>query len=423
MPPKKSEDKAETKKKVSDVYLIVDSRERAVAPFIETECQEHAYVSKQINTGDYLICRRPQNGEGPPVILACIERKTHEDFAASFKDGRYGNIKKMLALRKQTKCQLYYLIEGPAFPNPNRRFARIPYSSILAAITKLMVRDGAYIIQTEDEAHSAKRLVDLMRVFDTEIPYVLPESRSDADDAEGEDADANLALAGLDETLAVPSIITARIEQTDDDAIVNVWARLRGISVVLGKIASKEFTIAELATQKVPLEQLKNMKTFQGRPINKDALSSLMAIRNSNREQSVKLLSGIKGVSPVKAKLVIDAAGGLPQLCNMLTADLALVVIPQANRSIKLGKVCAERIKRLLHYKEGTPAPVEHAGYVLGDSTTRIHVTEADAEKAANEDLDSLLNDVLDDSGADDASEDEVAHLPDGDIDALLDFD
>ena len=130
--------------KVSNTYLIADARERAVIPFIETEFQEHAFIVKQVTTADYLICQQRRKG---PVVLAAVERKTHEDFAASFKDGRHENIAKLRALRAATGCHLYYFIEGAAFPSPNRRFGRIPFSNILAAITKLMVRDGIFIVQ------------------------------------------------------------------------------------------------------------------------------------------------------------------------------------------------------------------------------------------------------------------------------------
>ena len=156
--------------KVSKTYLIADARERAVIPFIETEFQEHAFVVRQVTTADYLICRQRGPGE-EPAVLAAIERKTHEDFAASFKDGRHENIAKLRALRTATGCHLYYFIEGAAFPSPNRRFGRIPFSNILAAITKMMVRDGIFVVQTADAGHSAKRLADFLRAFDSEPPH------------------------------------------------------------------------------------------------------------------------------------------------------------------------------------------------------------------------------------------------------------
>jgi ERCC4-type nuclease len=392
---------ARGKKGASDVYLIVDARERAVIPFIETELQEHAYVQKQINTGDYLICRKTRGGE--PKILACIERKTHEDFAASFKDGRYENIKKMRALRAATGCQLYFFIEGAAFPSPNRRFARIPFSSILAAITKLMVRDGVFVVQTEDQSHSAKRLADFLRVFDAETPYAAP---PDAGDIAAADPDA--AEGGApDAELAVPDVLTAQIEQTDDEAAVVMWARLRGISVVLGKILTREFTAAELATQKVAPDRIRALKTATGRPINKDAVASLLAVRAGSAEHAVKLVSGLRNITPAVATLILESAGGLSRLCAQPTVFLAGVKLPQKTRTVQLGKTRAERIRRILHYKVGAALPAEDPGHSLAD------LPGPPPEPDPDEYPDSRA-----DTGCEEA--DGVPVLPDSDVEAIL---
>lgn len=390
------------KKGASDVYLIVDARERAVIPFIETELQDHAYLQKQINTGDYLVCRRGR-GDAEPTILACVERKTHEDFAASFKDGRYENIKKMRALRDKTGCQLYFFIEGPAFPNPNRRFARIPFSSILAAVTKLMVRDGVFIVQTEDESHTAKRLADFLRVFDTEVPYVPAPPAAAGGEAAPEEDDEG--------PLAVPEVLTGRIEQSDDDAAVNMWARLKGISVVLGKILTREFSVAELAAQQVSLDRLRALKTVTGRPINKDALASLLSVRAGSRPHAVKLVSGMRNISPAVATLILDSAGSLSGLCSWGAASIAMVAIPQKNRTVKLGKTRAERIRKLLHYKEGAAPAEEPRAYTLRDPGTPPAAAPASTE--AEEDLLDLVYSA-------DGEEDGVPVLPDEEVDAIL---
>lgn len=80
-------------KRLSRTYLVADAR-----AFIESEFQQHAFIVRQV-----LICTQPPDGE--PVVLAAIERKSHADFAASFKDGRHENIRKLLALRAATACK------------------------------------------------------------------------------------------------------------------------------------------------------------------------------------------------------------------------------------------------------------------------------------------------------------------------------
>lgn len=358
------------KKGVSDVYLIVDTRERAVIPFIESELTEFSHVVGQVNTGDFLICRKTRVGD--PKILACIERKTLKDFAASFKDGRYKNVNKMLTLRQTHGCALFFLVEGPAFPNPNRRFERIPYGNILAAITKLMVRDGVFVVQTENESHSAKRLADLMRVYETEIPYAapapaLPLAGAGAGAAdEDEDDDGGV----VDGPLVVPEVLTGLVEETDADAAVSMWARLRGVSVVLGKILTREFSAVELATGKVSLDRIKKLRTATGRTINKDAVASLDAVRTGSEEHAVKLVSGLRNVTPAVAKLILEATGGLARLCSYPRAGLEMIQIPQKNRTIRLGKTRAGRILTILRFREGgaEPLPVGLPGHRLGSA-------------------------------------------------------
>ena len=91
---------------MSHTYLVSDTRERHVHGFIETLFDQagSACMVAQINTGDYLICRRLAGGQ--PEILACIERKSLKDFAASFKDGRYENRLKMLDLKNAMRSPL-----------------------------------------------------------------------------------------------------------------------------------------------------------------------------------------------------------------------------------------------------------------------------------------------------------------------------
>lgn len=331
---------------ISDTYLVVDSRERAVIPFIETIFQEHAYVVKQVTTADFLICRQGQ-------VLAAFERKTHVDFAASFKDGRHDNVKKLCALRDTTGCQLFYIIEGPAFPSLNRKFARIPFSNILAAITNLMVRNGIFMIHTEDPEYTAQRILDFIRVFATQ-PQSVQQPQSDAIVPQQLQSDAIVSQQPQSDAI-VPEILTARVEETDEHAIIIVWARLRGISIVLGKILSLEFTIAELASGAITEDHIKSLKTFTGRTINKDAVLSLTHVARGSSEHSVKLLSGLRNITPAVAVILIDAAGGLAQLCLWSNAAIADIKIPRGANMVCFGKTRADRVHRILHYRVRQP--------------------------------------------------------------------
>ena len=310
--------------------LIVDTRERAVIPFIEEEIKNYEYEVKQINTSDFLICKKEENSL---KILASIERKTHNDFAASFKDGRYNNLNKMLDLRKTTNCQLYFILEGNAFPSPNRKFSRIPFSNILSAVTKMMVKHGIFIIQTENEAHSAKRISDLIKTYDTvDDLYVAQENKE---------------ICGIE-----CSDITNRIEPREDETIINVWSKLNGISIVSAKMLSKEFSIKELAIQEVKLEKINNLKTLTGRPLNKNAINSLMSIYSNNIDNSVKLLSGIPNISCQTIKQVLTHTNGLHQLCLLPPNDISEISIKQINRTVKFGSAKTTKLLSMINYKK-----------------------------------------------------------------------
>jgi ERCC4-type nuclease len=324
---------------LSGTYLIADARERAVIPFIEKGFREHAFLVKQVTTADYLICRQEaanetaeagQNSAQGTALLCAIERKSHEDFAASLKDGRHNNVRKLTALRAETGCALFYFVEGPAFPDPRQRFSGIPFGNILAAMTRLMVSDGIFVVQTECAAHSAHRLLDFVRAFDSApVPAVAQTA----------------ALC-----LAVPEILTRRAQESDREAAVCMWSMLDGVSVTIGTLLSKAVSVAELAARAVGPDEILALRTENARPINKEAVASLLGLRDGSIEIAVSLLSGLRGITPPVARVLLEACGGLSGLCAH--PGLAAVPIAQKTRSVQFGKARAERVTRILHYKE-----------------------------------------------------------------------
>ena len=318
--------------RVRGTYLIADARERAVIPFIEAELKQHDFVVKQVTTADYLICATPAPDAHEPIVLAAIERKSHADFSASFKDGRHQNIEKMIALRAATGCKLYYFVEGPAFPCTTTRFCGIPFGNILAAMTKMMVCDDIFVVHTENEAHSARRLADFVRAFDSARPMML---------------------CATNAAPVVPSILTARAEETDAEAVACMWAQLSGISVAIGKILARAFSVAELSACTVTPDQIASLTTATGRRINKEAVESLVAVREGSLEAAVKLVSGIRNITPPVAKLLVETSGNLALTCAC--PCLWSVRIPQKTRSVAFGKARADRVQRILNYKEAAP--------------------------------------------------------------------
>ena len=388
-------------------YLVADARERAVVPFLESALAGRLVAGRQVNTGDYLICRRSATSE----ICACVERKTLADFAASFKDGRHANVEKMRRLRASTGCQLYFIIEGPAFPSPARRFARIPYASILSAITNLMVRDSIMIIQTENEAHTAKRLADLVNSFDKckrappmqpdappmqpdappmqpdappmqpdappmqpdalpmqpdalpmqpDAPPMQPDAPPMQPDAPPMQPDAPPMLPAMQ----IPESVTGAIYQSDDEAVVKLWATLRGVSVVLGKIISCKFSVADLVAGRVSPAALAALRTANGRQINPAARASLTAVARGAEPVAIRLVSGVRGFSPDAATLILKEVGGIVNLCAEGGAEkAAATLLPRGTGTARLGDARAGRLLRMLTYSalQEQAALQEHA--------------------------------------------------------------
>jgi len=379
---------AETK--AGEPYVLSDKRERYVHDFLDAAAAGAGikHAPAHLTTGDYLICRRV--GSEDPEILAVFERKTLKDFAASFKDNRYENRNKMLALRDRVGCQLYFVVEGPAYPAPGWKVARIPYSSILSAMTNLMVRDGIHVVQTKDPQHTAQRLVDFARAFaKTAVPYTYPTARKEegAAPGEGEDAPEEEGAAGPRDGggpaphLLCPAAASEKIEKDDLRLVVEIWSRLPGVSVVVAGVLARSFTVAELVLGEVTAAELAALRTPTNRALPKKAAESLRAARSGAgwaRATEVKLLSGVPGISPAMAADVLEGAtlGGLLRREGPPLRDRK---ISQKGRQVRLGEQRAERVYRLLSLAPGraaeapaaeAPAPErEEAGAELDDET------------------------------------------------------
>lgn len=337
---------------MAHIYLVSDTRERYVHGLIESLFDQAGagHVVYQINTGDYLICRRLAGGQ--PEILACIERKTLKDFAASFKDGRYLNRNKMMDLRDKTGCQLYFFVEGAAFPKPTWKVSRIPYGSILSAMTNMMVRDGIHVVQTENEMGTAQRLLDFVRAFEkADVPYRYPVgggSESASESASGTASEIN--------TTGVPDLVMGTIEKDDEILATEMWGKLTGISLPTAQLIAKTFSVSDIVGGRVSDAELDALRTAGGRQLVKKGRDSLRSLRRGSQKDEVKILSGIPGISPAMATQILTT-GGANSGALSLSALLALgergvagVSIRQKGRTVRLGDARAERICRLLTY-------------------------------------------------------------------------
>ena len=330
---------------MSHVYLVTDTRERHVHGLIESLFSQAGagQMISQINTGDYLICRRLAGGS--PEILACIERKTLKDFAQSFLDGRYLNRNKMIDLRDKTGCQLYFFVEGSAFPKPTWVVAhKVVYGSILSAMTNMMIRDGIHVVQTENEMGTAQRLLDFIHAFEkTDVPYQYPMiSETAADDLTA----VNLTAV---EPTGVPTLVMGTIEKSDEVLVTEMWSRLAGISLPTAQIIAQAFSVADLVFARVDNGALDKLRSAGGRKLAKKGRDSLVALKRGVRKEEIKILSGIPGISPAMATQVL-AASSLNTLLALGQSSISAVTIRQKSRNVRLGDARAERIYRLMTF-------------------------------------------------------------------------
>lgn len=167
----------------------------------------------------------------------------------------------------------------------------------------------------------------------------------------------------IDDDLAIPSGLTGSIAVPDADAVVSVWARLPGISQVLGKIISAQFSVADVVCGRVTPAQIAALRTATGRTPHPRALASLRALgaaQNAASEVAIRVVSGLRGVTPATAELLLRAVGGLHRLvAEDGAAALAAVQLPRGAGVARLGAARADRFRRILSFREGADAAAD----------------------------------------------------------------
>ncbi len=380
-------------------YLVADSHENFVHPFLRDTGV--VCIQRQIQVGDYLVCRATREG-AEPDILAVFERKTWKDFAASILDGRIANLDKMLEVRARTGCKLFYLLEGPAFPSPRTRFQRVPFARIQAIVTELVVFHGVFVVQTLDQRHTAERLCEFAEAFGRApfptksttlgapgvgfcvgLPSLaapgaeppLPPGGGPADQTDtlhGFGPERPLALGGPEGKKSgttssavwapcpsVPALATKPHVKKIADAAVEAWSRLRGVSLVLGKLLSEKYSFASFVRGGVTSAELDRFKTANGKALGRSARVSLDRLRCGMKTEALRVLAGVPGVGPATAEALLDACEG--SFARLLSYDVgALGIITcgaGAKGPKKLGETKAARLHATLHFSEKSVCP------------------------------------------------------------------
>ena len=356
--------------------LIIDNRERALFSHIEKNIKSFHYEKMQLSTGDYLIIETDKKiDQTDKKIRACIERKTYKDLASSFRDGRYkSELSNMINMRNETNCQLFFIIEGTAFPSIKSKFSRVPYACILGAINKLMIRDNVFIIQTKNEEHTSQKLNELLNTMQIlyNEEYTLTKqlngkiggetNLNDNGDKDGQDEDVqdddvqdedtqdedvqDEDVQGKKEStqISFKAKLTKRHILSDKDICLKAWSTLTGISLEFSNTLIHSFSIKDLITKQVSIETLNGLKSPLGKKINKIALSSLLQVRTGFHCE--KMLSSIVGITIPFATLLLKEHP-IENIISMEKNEMKNILVNQK----KLGIKKTENIRKLLEFK------------------------------------------------------------------------
>jgi len=327
--------------------LYIDDREKNVLRHkndLKINCK-----TIRLTVGDYVMCKNNK-------ICAVFERKTLEDYAASFKDGRASNIEKLVNLRTTTNCCIIYIIEGAYFPKPDDYFGNIAYKNIESNMFHLMMRYNVTFWRTKDTLQTAQFLVrffnsmNTLKDFDT-ISMKLGSSQQTNTEIKNElfeleqttMLEEEIKTTNLTEDIKTTNLtedillkITTKQEKSTIDIIRELWANFSGITCVSADNYIK-WTIADIIFKKINLNEIK---------LNKRIFNSL---NNINRMTEIKLLSTIPGISKITAVKLISDLDGLSNLLLLNKAELSILKI---NDTKKLGIKRAENITNYMFYKE-----------------------------------------------------------------------
>ncbi len=319
--------------------LIIDkAREHAVT----RHAQEFSAISwreQTITTADYAILSPPPECR----LLAVIERKTLDDYAASIKDGRHANKAKLIKARKQTGCRIIYIVEGrdPATrSDPQATQAtccRIPYSTIESSMIHLSLRDDIAHYRTRDSTHTARMLANMVKYYNSfladGLPLPAPSPHMNASqNAEDETEDPMDSI----------SLLTVVHKKTTHQIVCEMWGEYRGITSDSADNYISLWSLKDVIDKNISREELMNTQ-IRSRKLSRVVINS---ISSQDKTMETKLLARAPDISIVVARELMDKHS-LREILAMSTEELSNICV--GKRQNRLG-VKAEKIHECFSY-------------------------------------------------------------------------
>jgi ERCC4-type nuclease len=315
--------------------LIMDERERSVYRH-QNEFLNINFIIKQITTADYVVMSPTNN------ILAVIERKSLEDYAASLKDGRHSNKNKLVAMRRDTGCRIIYIVEGPD-AHPGDYFGNIAFKNIESSIFHLMIEDGICVIRTKCTLDTAKTLARVMVSMDTLF------ERAGNVITGGEDMNETKEMSTLAAIDAIPremidqmKLLTVVHTPSDHELVISLWSCFPGIAATTADDYINMWSLADIVCDRVG--DISKQRLKSGRKMSAKIVKSLT---NIDENMQIRLLAAVPGISRDSAREMIKTHT-LRAMLGWGIGGLGMVVIGKNSR--RLGDKTAEKVLRLFEY-------------------------------------------------------------------------
>ncbi|QKE50254.1 DNA repair nuclease [Faustovirus] len=352
--------------------LIIDNREKYVIRHADILAKVN-HTQAQLTVGDYVITYR-DNDAAPERIFAVFERKTLEDYASSMKDGRSDNKNKLLQLRDETNCKIFYIIEGAAYPAPGATFARTPYYYIQSSIFHLQIEYDIHLMQTRDTLHTAETLVAFMHsmanlhasrgaIFKT-FHLNLHRAQNPDNTAGGDDKQPD-----------VMQVLTTARPRTDNEILRSMWACFKYITVETAAEFMYNFTLADIFRGVITKDALTALKTSTGRALTTRVIDSLL---RTDSHRNARILACVPGISESRAKDILKQHT-LRQLLSYSAGAISIIKVGLSRKN--LGEMAANNILKYFNLK---PA-VCGADLTAEDARVDVNaVAEATGDAAVN---------------------------------------
>lgn len=332
-----------------EFVLQVDDRERGLFPALAATFADGEYEVKRLARSDFaVVSRQPADADAEPMepmepmepaerlerLEAIVERKTLKDLAASLKDQRLENLDGMLEVREQCGCDVWLLIEGPAFPAPSTKYGRVPYSTLEALILDASIRDGIFVARARNDSDTTRWLQKLMSRY---------RRRQELRDQAGGGEMPRAAHAR-----ALVMVRKERKAATDAGLVADMWAKLPGVSPATGQMLLSVGSIADWVA-KTPEEAaaaLNEIRYPSGMRISRRARASVADVVNGDAAACAKLCGGAPRLTEQAAATFLSEF----TIEQMLEAEMKRMTAfkPPGARQ-KMGKK-AEKLVSLLRY-------------------------------------------------------------------------